>query len=397
MKTQNLPDLFADYQLQREDILARIAESLQLDKTRKKQMEDAYNAVTDFISADEAYFKGLDIDLYPQGSVRIGTTVKPLKNDEFDLDMVLHIRKLYAQFQPQVIYQHLLDKLKGHGTYSKMVEPKNRCVRLNYAGQFHMDILPGCMASLNDYNNIYVPDRELSGWTMSNPKGYGEWFLTIANTVKAAVLQNYYRSLVEMKAEVEDLPDEDYYNKTPLQRAVQIIKRYRDIYFESDDEHATSSIVLTTLAAMYYNGEGSIYQTIENIVYRMQQTAANSIAQGQRFKVLNPVNNQEDFTDKWTQETYNRFYAFCKDFYSKWTSLKSSFADSSKIYEKVFGESVYKGAIKQQVERMGRYSSSGLEKTSSILLGTSVKTDKQGNLNETSGYKNERHRDFGGV
>ncbi len=26
---------------------------------------------------------------------------------------------------------------------TKMLEPKNRCLRLNYSGDFHMDILPG--------------------------------------------------------------------------------------------------------------------------------------------------------------------------------------------------------------------------------------------------------------
>ena len=96
MNTQLLKDVFTDFPLQREDILARIAQSLQLDETRRKQMEDTYRAVTTFLSEDETYFKKLDIDLYAQGSVAIGTTVRPIKGDEFDLDIVLHIKKPYS-------------------------------------------------------------------------------------------------------------------------------------------------------------------------------------------------------------------------------------------------------------------------------------------------------------
>lgn len=397
MITKPTRDLFTDYTLQREDVLARVAESLQLDKTRRQQMEDAYSGVTTFLSNDESYFKNLDIDIYPQGSVRIGTTVRPIKGEEFDLDMVLHIRKLYKDFHPQVIYRELYNKLKGHGVYGSMTEPKNRCVRLNYAGQFHMDILPGCMVLETDLNNIYVPDRELKGWAAGNPKGYAEWFLAIANTVQAPLLQTYYRNLIELRADVEDLPDDEYYSKTPLQRGVQIMKRYRDIFFENDDEHATSSIVLTTLAALYYNGENSIYSTIENILQRIQQSIATSSELQQRFKVYNPVNRQEDFTEKWTAETYNRFFSFCKDFYEKWTALKRDFSQSSQMYEQLFGATTYSRVIKEQVQKMGKYSSSGLANAGAILTGGRIiRTDRQGNLNETKGYKNERHRDFGG-
>jgi hypothetical protein len=395
MNTQLLKDVFTDLPLQREDILARIARSLQLDETRRKQMEDAYRAVTTFLSEDETYFKKLDIDLYAQGSVAIGTTVRPIKGDEFDLDIVLHIKKPYTLFRPQDIYTELLSKLKGNGTYSKMVEPKRRCVRLNYAGQFHMDILSGCMVIETDLNNIYVADRELKDWTISNPKGYVQWFLQRANTAQAPLLENYYRNLMELKAEIQDLPQDPSYKKKPLQTAVQVIKRYRDIYFQDNDEHATSSIVLTTLAALNYNGENTVYSTIENILQkiRFQTNTANELRQ--RFKVLNPVNPKEDFTDKWTSETYNQFFSFCNDFYSKWANLKKPFSDSAFVYENLFGESSYKGAIKEQVEKLGKYSSDGTARIGAMILGGSHKTDRQGYINEQRGVKNEKHRDFG--
>jgi hypothetical protein len=42
-------DIFKDYVLQREELLARIAQELQLDKTRLERMENAYNTVAEVL------------------------------------------------------------------------------------------------------------------------------------------------------------------------------------------------------------------------------------------------------------------------------------------------------------------------------------------------------------
>jgi hypothetical protein len=75
--------------------------------------------------------------------------------------------------------------------------------------------------------------------------------------------------------------------------------------------------------------------------------------------------------------------------------LKKPFSDSAFVYENLFGESSYKGAIKEQVEKLGKYSSDGTIRTGAMILGGSHKTDRQGYINEQRGVKNEKHRDFG--
>ena len=45
-------DIFNNYDLQREELLARIAHELQLDKTRLERMESAYNAVSELLKND---------------------------------------------------------------------------------------------------------------------------------------------------------------------------------------------------------------------------------------------------------------------------------------------------------------------------------------------------------
>ena len=77
-----MKNFYDDFQLQREDILARIAQKLELDPTRREKMEQSYSAVSDWLDKDEGFFKNKNIDIYAHGSVRIYTTVKPLNDDE---------------------------------------------------------------------------------------------------------------------------------------------------------------------------------------------------------------------------------------------------------------------------------------------------------------------------
>ena len=81
------------------------------------------------------------------------------------------------------------------------------------------------------------------------------------------LLNERYMMLVEAKVETEDLPT-DLYFKTPLQRVVQIVKRYRDLYYENKDldkAPSISSIVLTTLLAQSYSDELSIQLSLIHI------------------------------------------------------------------------------------------------------------------------------------
>ncbi len=198
-----------------------------------------------------------------------------------------------------------------------------------------------------------------------------------------------------MRAEIEDLPNDDFYSKLPLQRAVQLIKRYRDIYFEKDDSFATTSIVLTTLMANFYGGENSIYATLERTVLKIKDSYINILNSKQKFKVLNPLNNDEDFTDKWTDKHYEKFYAFINDFYTKWEAIQISFEKSGEEYIRLFGEGIYQQSLREQALQMTKFSSNVNTKSSALILSGNAYTNKEGNTNSNSGYKNGYHHNYG--
>lgn len=350
-----------------DDLLNRIAESLQLDETRKASAERSYRAVSEWVSKDEGFFKGIPFDIYPQGSIRIGTTVKPYLGSEFDLDIVVHLADQYGSYDPMKVLNQLERRLKESGTYEPMVERKNRCIRLNYANEFHMDILPGCQESNSDQHRLMVPDRMLKDWTPSNPKGYALWFES--KYIKQEMI------ILEKARSIEKLPDEmPYQLKQPLQRAVQLIKRYRDVYFEDQPHLATSSIILTTLAGMFYQGQTSEYQAIKGIVDGIN--GAIPQIQGHVIEIVNPANTKEKFSDKWVNEPelFRAFIGFMRDFQKVWNQLNSPFGiqKALEIIKPAFGEAVSLSALREQVqyiEKARNAGALGVVRNSGLLTG----------------------------
>jgi len=351
-----------------DDLLDKMAEEVQLDQTRYNRMVKSYQAVRDWIEADEKFFKPYRYEVYPQGSVRIFTTVKPIGKDEFDLDIVIHFKDNTFYHSPERLYLELERRLNEHETYKRLLQPKSRVLRLNYAGDFHMDVMPGIQQLPLDQNRIKVPDRKLEGWVSSNPRGYADWFLHQANRVEV--------SLLERNFSAEEIQADNFKNKKPLQRAVQLIKRYRDIYFEGKEDFKTSSIVLTTLAGQLYQGEESIFNTVESIIRNIN----TSFPTYGRLKVLNPVNPDEDFTDKWDKEPryYQAFQNFMDHLHNQWQRLKeeNGMREEALIYKRLFGESVFKNAQLKQAGIIAERRKSGklgIMQKSGILTGAKGK------------------------
>lgn len=345
-----------------DDLLDKMAEEIQLDTTRYERMKSSYEAVKNWIEGDEKFFKPYKYDVYPHGSVRILTTVKPIGKDEFDLDIAIHL-KCNTPHTPQIIYNELKRRLSEHQLYKDMMELKNRCIRLKYAGDYHMDILPGIQENEYDQNRLKVPDRELGSWVSSNPRGYANWFIGKANLARESLLEKALRA--------EKLPIDNFKNKKPLQRAVQLIKRYRDIYFQNDDSYKTSSIILTTIAGQFYQGEESIFDTVDNIVKTIQNKIDQQLG---RLKILNPVNENEDFTDKWDNEPkyYEAFKNFARHLYNEWQKLKleNGIIEEGNILKGLFGDDIFRKAQINQVnsiEQMRNNKTLGVSRSTGVL------------------------------
>jgi hypothetical protein len=156
---------------------------------------------------------------------------------------------------------------------------------------------------------------------------------------------------------------------------VQLIKRYRDIYFEKDDTYKTSSIILTTIAGEYYQGEDSIFETVNNII----NTIRTHVNQPKgRLKILNPVNSEEDFTDKWDDEPeyYEVFKKFASHLYNEWQKLKmqQGVLNEGVILKGLFGNDIFTKAQTSQsmlIEELRKSKSLAAARNTGILSSVS--------------------------
>ncbi|MHA1227216.1 MAG: nucleotidyltransferase [Candidatus Hodarchaeales archaeon] len=327
--------------------LQTIALKLDIDPTRYKKAETSYKAVGKWLEAEGSPLHQYDPVIYPQGSFLLGTVVKPL-NEDYDLDFVCLLQQGYS-LHSQETFRMIRDQLEEHGTYSTMLQPpKNRCWRLVYAGDFHMDIIPAIPDSERGDTAILVPDRKLSDWTKSDPKEYAKWFM--ARIKDQYDLLRAELAKKELK-EVEEVPD--YFVKTQLQQAIQLMKRHRDIAFqEGRKKDKPISIIITTLAGLVYEDQGEqedLFHTLKFLSENMSKKIDSS-----NPKIPNPTNLDEDFADKWKEkpERENAFYEWIIQLQTDLAELDEfvSLAACQEKLKEMFGENVVVDNIKELPE-----------------------------------------------
>lgn len=288
-------------------LLQGLAEALDISETQHEAAVEHYKAVGDWLNQSDSPIADHDPQIFPQGSFRLGTMIKPINDtDDYDIDLVCEMKRLSKDDVSQKTLKDMVgDRLKANDRYRRMLGEGNRCWTLKYADSacFHMDILPAIpdheingIASMIGATlaatAILITDKELREWQCSNPIGYAEWFKE-----RMLVQFNETRTVLakSLRASVEDVPE--YKVRTPLQRSIQILKRHRDMLFEHDRDDRPASIIISTLAAQAYSNEADLLEALRNIVNRMP----NLIKREEQGKALvrNPVNPLENFADRW--------------------------------------------------------------------------------------------------
>lgn len=262
--------------MKQNNFFTKFINDISLNETRAKRINDAYSHLEEFSNTDE---KVSDVkkELYYQGSYSLGTRIKPRKeNDEFDVDVILLLDLTNwtdEQKKPKAVIKWLAERLRTDDKWSGKIFQKERCVRVNYSGDFHLDIVP----ALPRWDSaIDIPDRKEDEWIKSDPKGYIDWF----NNVDT---QATYK----------------------LRDTVKLLKYWRDVKF--GEKSKPKSILLTTLVGMNY-GRG--YSSLAEIFTVTLENIRNwAIQFDSKPQVFNPCYSMlvEDLARHWTDETFSLF------------------------------------------------------------------------------------------
>lgn len=300
-----------------EELLEDIAEALQIPPSLHEAAERSYKSVGEWLRRDKSRLQGANPQIYIQGSFRLGTVIRPVSDEEdYDVDLVCELSLSKAGLTQAQLKAELGDELISYADAHQIEPPEEgrRCWTQNYAdsAQFHLDTLPaipdaarqslllerGGFSTEWSETAIAITDQEhphfrqvSEDWPHSNPKGYSNWF----RSRMEAIFEARRRALaLEARANVEDIPE--YRVRTPLQNAIQILKRHRDMMFTIRPDDKPISIILTTLGAHAYQQEPSISSALYSILERMDGYIENR--NGVDW-ISNPTDPAENFADRW--------------------------------------------------------------------------------------------------
>jgi hypothetical protein len=281
------------------DLLAAIADELDISEELYEEATLKYEEVGIWLAEDEEGLGRYSPEIYPQGSFRLGTVVRPVSPEcDYDIDLVCHLDLKKESTTQKDLKDMVGKRLKENPEFAKILRPSRRCWNLDYRRQFHMDVLPSIANVEQLPDGILLTDTELVRWQKSNPKEYANWFR------KAMETQFVRKRMVlaeALKANIEDVPE--WRVKTPLQRAVQLLKRHRDVYFAGDYENRPISIIITTLAAHAYKNQDNVYDALAGLASDMPKYIE---CRDGKWWVENPVEPGENFADKWNEKPARR-------------------------------------------------------------------------------------------
>ena len=249
---------------------------------------------------------GTGWEIYPQGSFRLGTVVRPARiTGEYDIDLVCRLPLAKESITQQALKDRVGDHLtsyikwkadQGQADGPMGIEPSRRCWTLGYEG-FHLDVLPSIDDEERPPTGILLTDKNLRAWQRSNPKGYADWFRERSKPTR----------LVEAKRHpsVADVPT--WRTRNTLQRVVQVLKWHCMITFENDLDNRPPSILITTLAGHAYTGDTDLFTAIRNVLDGMPRYRQKNDG---IWWVPNPAHKGENFVDKWNEYDERRIAFF---------------------------------------------------------------------------------------
>lgn len=341
--------------IQRERDILKLIEGLDIPQSLYTKAIEHYKAVAAFLQE-----RGIESDIYPQGSYSLGTVVRPYRDSEdaaYDLDAVCEIKINKSDTTAQEIKKMVGDALKSDGTYRKMLQPEwDKCWTLEYADVngigFSVDIVPAVAEEDIKLKNTLeaegvdfaVYDSQIaithkSGekytWRTSNPKAYQNWFKKLNESFAQAEKQRLIRKHADRQVvlnenTVEKIPETQ--QRSALQRVIQIVKYHADVYYTKGNikKYKSASVIVTTLIALiaqdadpalevfpllsYIVGQLEIYGenlSLTESVFAERYANKNIIRRiGGQWILNNPLNPSENLVDSWNQEPHKAQYFF---------------------------------------------------------------------------------------
>jgi hypothetical protein len=152
---------------------AFLGSTVNLKQYKLDQLDARVTAITNAFQGD-AEIGHMYKEHIPQGSWAHQTIIDPVSPfDEFDADILLHLEQNYEwNDDPKKYLQEVRAAFKRNSIYRPKVIRKKRCVRIRYANDCHVDVVPSITLDDGQQAIIYYTDNEFEE---TNPVGFADW------------------------------------------------------------------------------------------------------------------------------------------------------------------------------------------------------------------------------
>lgn len=149
-----------------------LTETVNLNQSRIDQLDQRVLTVGNFLRGANGFGDAVE-DLIAQGSYAQKTIIRPVGNHEFDADVLMLIAEQDG-WEPKDYVRQIYSKLKVSATYGPIVSRQSRCVLINYANDFHMDVVPYLVRE----DGHWITNHTTNELENTNPEGFNEWLDT---------------------------------------------------------------------------------------------------------------------------------------------------------------------------------------------------------------------------
>ena len=242
-----------------------------------------------------------------QGSLGLDTLIKPVRDDdEYDADIQV-VMNPTPEWEPRDYFQALSETLAQNGNYADKIRLRTRCLTLDFAGDFHLDVVP----RITEDGTHLICNRETNCFEPTDGTGFRDWF-----------------------------SDKSRITKVNLKRVVRLLKYLRD----RQDNYVAKSIPLTTLAGNAIRSSDQEEESVRTVANTLTTVLTRMDRYLQRNptmpRIENPALSSEDFNRHWDQDRYGYF----RDRIHSHAAIAQealaspSVEDSIRIWRRLFGE-----------------------------------------------------------
>lgn len=295
------------------DFKALLKDTVNLDQSRLDDLATSTDAIYAALRNDAGIGEQV-LEKIPQGSWAHRTIIKPKKDVEFDADFLLRLAERPEWEETPARYLDAVYDALTDGRYKRQPrDSKHRCVRVVYANNYHVDIVPFVEKAAGGGWVVNSEANDGDGeWEPTDPAGYTEWIT--------------YR---------------DGLAGGNLRRAVRLLKYLRD---HRGWYPGTKSIILTTVIGNQVTHAAKAaapgcYANVPTTLLTVTTAAAAWLAANETMPSIDdPSGSGASFDHRWTAETYAELRTDMIDLADRIdAAYRANASDSRTLWNDLFG------------------------------------------------------------